>query len=72
MAGGGGGYGDPLDREPERVLTDVIDGYVSIEGARSDYGVIVREKDGRLLIYELDQTATTTLRSELKDVRASD
>ena len=38
---GGGGYGNPFEREPERVLRDVIDGYVSIEAARRDYGVAV-------------------------------
>ncbi len=38
---GGGGWGDPLDRAPDRVLADVVDGKVSIEGARDDYGVIV-------------------------------
>ena len=39
VAGGGGGYGNPVEREPEAVREDVIDGYVSIEGARNDYGV---------------------------------
>jgi N-methylhydantoinase B len=39
----GGGYGDPLEREPELVLGDVLDGYVSIEGAREDYGVVILE-----------------------------
>jgi N-methylhydantoinase B/oxoprolinase/acetone carboxylase alpha subunit len=34
--------GDPLDRDPKLVLGDVLDGYVSIEGAREDYGVVVR------------------------------
>ena len=37
--GGGGGYGDPKDRDPERVLTDVKRGYVSAEAARDIYGV---------------------------------
>ena len=68
---GGGGYGDPLEREPARVLDDVIDEYVSIEGARSDYGVVVRELDRRLLSYELDEAATAALRSEFKAARAS-
>jgi N-methylhydantoinase B len=40
-APGGGGYGNPLEREPEMVLNDVIEGYVSIEGAETDYGVVV-------------------------------
>jgi N-methylhydantoinase B len=37
---GGGGWGDPYSREPERVLRDVRDGYVSLDGARDDYGVV--------------------------------
>lgn len=40
---GGGGLGDPLQRSPEAVLEDVIDGYVSIERAEKDYGVVIRE-----------------------------
>ena len=39
---GGGGYGNPFEREPERVLADVISGYVSIEAAEEMYGVIVK------------------------------
>jgi N-methylhydantoinase B len=38
---GGGGYGDPRQRAPERVLQDVRDGYISAEAARRDYGVEV-------------------------------
>jgi len=38
---GGGGWGDPLDRDVKRVQDDVIDGYVSIERARDVYGVIL-------------------------------
>jgi len=40
-APGGGGYGKPFERDPEMVLHDVIEGYVSIEGARSGYGVAI-------------------------------
>ncbi len=36
---GGGGYGDPLDREPERVRSDVVGQTVSLEAARDIYGV---------------------------------
>jgi len=36
---GGGGYGDPLDRDPRSVVEDVIDGYVSVSAARDSYGV---------------------------------
>ena len=36
---GGGGWGDPMQRDPERVLRDVREGYISIDAARTDYGV---------------------------------
>ncbi len=39
--GGGGGWGDPLDRPAERVLDDVLDEYVSVEAARREYGVVL-------------------------------
>jgi N-methylhydantoinase B len=38
--GGGGGWGDPLERDPQAVLDDVLDEYVSVEGAERDYGVV--------------------------------
>jgi N-methylhydantoinase B len=38
---GGGGWGDPLRRDPEDVRRDVIEGYVSIEAARQSYGVVL-------------------------------
>jgi N-methylhydantoinase B len=40
-APGGGGYGNPLEREPEMVASDVIEGYVSLESARINYGVVI-------------------------------
>ena len=55
---GGGGYGDPLERDPERVLEDVKDEYVSIDRALRDYGVVVREVDRDLAEYEIDSEAT--------------
>jgi N-methylhydantoinase B len=39
---GGGGYGEPLARDPQRVLEDIVNGYVSIEAAEREYGVVVR------------------------------
>ena len=39
--GGGGGWGDPLDRPADRVLDDVLDEYVSVEAARREYGVVL-------------------------------
>jgi N-methylhydantoinase B len=38
---GGGGYGDPLQRDPLTVVADVVNGYVSIEKARDHYGVVI-------------------------------
>ncbi len=38
---GGGGWGDPRERDPERVRQDVIDGYASLEAARADYAVAI-------------------------------
>ena len=56
---GGGGYGDPFLRDPEAVLDDVRNGWVTRESARDDYGVVIH--DGG---YEpvLDLNATTELR----------
>lgn len=42
VTAGGGGYGDPLSRDPQMVLDDVLDGKVSREAAQRDYGVILR------------------------------
>jgi N-methylhydantoinase B len=39
---GGGGYGDPFERDPERVLADVVAGYVAPEAAEREYGVVIR------------------------------
>ena len=56
-AAGGGGYGNPLEREPERVESDVMEGYVSLERAREDYGVVI---DPETL--KVDAKATRKLR----------
>jgi len=53
----GGGYGDPRERDPERVLGDVLDGYVTVQGARDDYGVVIDPES-----LAIDQTATSRLR----------
>ena len=60
---GGGGYGDPLERDPERVALDVREGYVSAEAARLVYGVLVGA-DGRV-----DVAATQELRERLQALR---
>ncbi len=58
-APGGGGYGDPLQREPEMVLEDAIEGYVSIERARTDYGVAIDPSGG-----SVDMEETNGLRGK--------
>ena len=57
----GGGRGDPLQRDPLRVLEDVLDGKVSPEWARQAYGVVVAVADGAP---SLDHVATGQLRAE--------
>jgi len=47
---GGGGLGNPRERDPERVLNDVRNGYVSIEKARELYGVAIRAVNGDFAI----------------------
>ncbi|OUM88813.1 MAG: methylhydantoinase [Bacillus thermozeamaize] len=66
---GGGGLGDPLQRSPEAVLEDVIDGYVSIERAEKDYGVVIREIDRDLDQYEIDMEATQRTREYIRNNR---
>ena len=58
--GGGGGWGDPLEREPERVAEDVRHGFVSIDGAKRDYGVVIDEES-----LEVNVGQTEKLRTEI-------
>ena len=57
---GGGGWGHPFDREPWRVRQDVLGGFVSVEAARSDYGVALKDGKDR----EVDEATTAALRAE--------
>ena len=61
--GGGAGWGNPLKRDPQKVLDDVLDEYVSLESAERDYGVVL---EGRLDDYTLrvDEEATKRLREQ--------
>ncbi len=61
-AAGGGGYGDPLERDPERVEQDVSNGYVTVERAREDYGVVIDPAD-----MKLDARATARLRESMRE-----
>jgi N-methylhydantoinase B len=58
VPGGGGGFGDPLERDPERVRQDVIDEYVTVEGAARDYGVVIDPKT-----VTVDREATARIRA---------
>ncbi|UCG45371.1 MAG: hydantoinase B/oxoprolinase family protein [Candidatus Bathyarchaeota archaeon] len=60
---GGGGYGDPLERDPELVLIDVINELVSLKSARTDYGVIIDSKPMRI-----DLEATKQLRTKMREI----
>lgn len=59
---GSGGYGDPLERDPERIRTDVTNGLVSVTAARSLYGAVIDDETG-----QLDLAATVRLRQELRN-----
>ncbi|MCW4466931.1 hydantoinase B/oxoprolinase family protein [Glutamicibacter sp. MNS18] len=66
LTNGGGGWGEPLAREPERVLSDVRDGYISIGFAASRYGVAITgdpDNDPEGLV--LDQESTIRLRAQM-------
>jgi N-methylhydantoinase B len=68
---GGGGYGDPFERDPDSVLLDVLNGYVSIDAAAHEYGVVIRStKRADELIslprhFSIDTAATAERRSGL-------
>lgn len=67
---GGGGWGDPLDRDPEAVRLDVLRGIVSRAAAARDYGVVVRERWEDLVYHvEIDGGATAAMRAELRQTR---
>jgi N-methylhydantoinase B len=59
---GGGGYGDPFTRDPANVLNDVLDGRVSVDAARRDYGVVLD-----LSCRQVDADATERIRSSARE-----
>ncbi|TME95892.1 MAG: hydantoinase B/oxoprolinase family protein [Chloroflexi bacterium] len=65
---GGGGWGDPLEREPELVALDVTQGKVSAASARDDYGVVLLSTASECIV---DMEATERLRDELRAERGS-
>jgi N-methylhydantoinase B len=63
---GGGGWGDPLDREPAKVLTDVVEAFVSLQSARDDYGVVIDPAS-----MSVDEAATASLRRQKRGEQKS-
>ena len=61
---GGGGWGDPLEREPDLVLDDVLDGFVSVEAAQKSYGVVIYP-----VTMAIDQRGTAAMRKDLQSSR---
>jgi len=61
---GGGGWGDPLERDAQAVLRDVRNEYISAARARADYGVIVDT-----VAWRVDEAATKKLRAEIRTAR---
>jgi N-methylhydantoinase B len=66
---GGGGYGDPLERDPSLVREDVADDYVSLVRARTDYGVVLHVIDADLAEYSIDHAATERERAHIRAQR---
>lgn len=60
-SGGGGGVGEPVDREVEKVRWDVLNEYISADRARTVYGVVLAPET-----LEIDLEATAKLRQEMK------
>src|SRR5438105_4019014 len=66
---GGGGYGEPYERDAEAVLADVVNGYVSLEAASREYGVLIRYVGAAKSLvrppeaYVIDREGTEALRS---------
>jgi N-methylhydantoinase B len=60
LSTGGGGYGSPLERDPERVRNDVRDEFISLQEAAGDYGVVLDP-----ITLEIDDEATAKLREKL-------
>ena len=66
ISAGGAGYGDPMKRDPSRVLADVIDERFTVEYAMAVYGVVIEEKE-----LTIDEAATEARRAEMLRARAN-
>ena len=66
QSNGGGGFGNPVDRDPAAVLEDVIDGFVTLKTAKEVYGVCIDVLDEDALDYRVNQEETQKLRAGLR------
>lgn len=64
-AAGGGGWGASYERDPATVLADVLGGFVSVEGAEKDYGVVIQDN-------AIDQAATEHCRRQMANCASND
>jgi N-methylhydantoinase B len=69
---GGAGYGEPLERDPQAVLEDVVNEYITVEFARREYGVVVEEIDWEALDIRLNEAATRALRKQRRKLEVVD
>lgn len=67
LTGGGGGFGSPLDRNPQSVLGDYLDGYISLEQARLSYGIVIDPAERCV-----NELGTDQLRAALRKTVPSD
>ncbi len=65
-AAGGGGYGDPIERDPDLVAGDLLDGYITPESAETIYGVVIDP-----VSMEIDREATRARRETLRKSRTN-
>ena len=63
QSNGGGGFGDPLTRHPEKVMWDVLNEYVSLKAAKEEYGVVINSRN-----FRVDSAATEAERKRLKEL----
>ncbi len=66
---GGGGYGDPLEREPQAAAKDVENGYATEEFCRAVCGIVLKKESRARAAREADEKKTKELRGEMREVR---
>ena len=70
LSAGGGGYGDPRTRKVEAVLSDAVDGYITVDRARDVYGVALTGDPRKVETLRVDEPATAALRATAAPVKS--